>query len=1061
MISDAPEVRVLRTTVDSVLGTALLVLGLVAALPAPAGAERATVREYRRTFRTYPFSDPDPIPHGGRIYPYYRFDGFTDRAEDREWTVVELENRWIRVTVLPEIGGKIWSAVEKSTGKGFLYGNQVVKFRDVALRGPWTSGGIEANYGIIGHAPHGATPVDYVGRQHADGSASVVLGALDLLTRTSWRLEVAVPADKAYFTTSSLWHNATPLEQPYYTWMNAGLKAAGNLQFIYPGTHHLEHDGTARPWPIEPKTGRDVSFYEKNDFGSYKAYHVLGRMADFFAAFWHDEDFGMGRFSLRDEKLGKKVWIWGLSREGMIWEQLLTDSDGQYVEVQSGRSFNQAGGNSTKTPFKHRGFVPYGTDTWTEYWFPVKGTQGLVAASPLGGLNVRLREGGLEVLFSPLAVVDDTLEVLDEERVVFATRVSARPLEPWATTVSVAVPAERLRVRIGGNRLERLEWKGDSKAGELSRPLQSPADFDWNSVYGLWLKGKELIRQRSYAPAAEALAACLRKDPHYVPALGDLALLRLFAMDAGGAFDLARRALAIDTYDPAANYYYGLAARRLSRFDDARDGFELAAQSVELRGAAWTELAKLALHAGDFARAALNAERSLELNQRNLEARQLIALVRRLQGHRVEARNALDALLALDPLSAFGGFEKALAEGGEDALRAFAASVRNEMPQETFLELAAWYRSLGRPAEAGSVLKLAPQTAEVLYWRARLETHDAAAQALLQQADEASPERVFPFRPESAEVLQWAASRSANWRPRYYLALVHWGVGNLDEARRLLDECGEQPDYPPFYAARAQVLENVSPERSRADLEQAARRDPSQWRFGKMLAERQLRHGQPAAALETVRRYCDQFPANYVLGMLDARTLLANGRHQEAADRLARLRVLPYEAGTEGRRLHREAHLMLAVQALRKEDAAGALRSIDTARLWPENLGAGKPYAEDVDERLEDLLAAQCLSRRGESAAADKMLRRVEALGAPPHGIGILVRALALRQMGRAAEGQKLLDDWAARDSGNTLATWALRAYRGQVGPPPETGSEEVRVLAAWLRTGSSRVESR
>ena len=145
----------------SVALLASLALGL---FPSLARAERATVREYRKTFRTYPFSDPDPIARAGRIYPYFRFDGFTDRPVDKEWTVVELENDWIRVTVLPEIGGKIWTAVEKSTGKPFLYGNQVVKFRDVAMRGPWTSGGIEANYGIIGHTPNCATPVDYVTR---------------------------------------------------------------------------------------------------------------------------------------------------------------------------------------------------------------------------------------------------------------------------------------------------------------------------------------------------------------------------------------------------------------------------------------------------------------------------------------------------------------------------------------------------------------------------------------------------------------------------------------------------------------------------------------------------------------------------------------------------------------------------------------------------------------------------------------------------------------------------------------------------------------------------------
>jgi tetratricopeptide (TPR) repeat protein len=1026
-----------------------LLLALVTSLPSRAAADGATVREYRKAFRTYPYSDPDPIPNAGRIYPYFRFDGFTERPVEREWTVVELENPWIRITVLPEIGGKIWSAVEKSTGRSFLYGNSVVKFRDIAMRGPWTSGGIEANYGTIGHTPNCATPVDYLTRQNPDGSASVVIGVLDLLTRTPWRLEVTVPADKAYFTTTSLWHNATPLDQPYYTWMNAGIKAAGNLELVYPGTHFIGHGGEPSPWPVDSK-GRNLSFYEKNDFGPAKSYHVLGRLTDFFGAFWHDDDFGVGRYSPRDEKLGKKIWIWGLSRQGMIWEKLLTDTDGQYVEVQSGRSFNQAAEDSSWTPFKHRGFLPYGTDTWTEYWFPVKGTKGLVAASPLGGLNVRPRDGGVDVLFSPLQAVSDTLEVLDGDRVVFTAPVSARPLETWTATVPVAVPLERLTVRIGGSR---LEWSGDPKAAELSRPLESPPDFDWGSVFGLWLKGKELLRQRSYGPAREALEACLRLDPHYAPALADLALLRYRGMDYAGAFDLARRALAIDTYDPSANYYYGLAARKLGRLDDARDGFELAAQSVELRGAAWTELAKMALRAGDLARAAFDAERSLDFNRRNLEALQLLTLVHRLRSEQAKVGEALDALLALDPLSPFGRFERARLEGGEPAAHAFATGVRNEMPQETFLELAAWYHDLGRLGECAQVLELAPPNAEVLYWLARAKDRlgDAGAEAFLRKADEASPQLVFPFRPESAEVLQWAASRSSSWRPRYYLALVHWGAGNLDEARRLFDECGERPDYAPFYAGRALAFEGASRERSMADLERAARLDPNQWRFGRMLAERQLRQGQPVRALETAGAYAARFPDSYILGMLHAKALLANGRYRESADRLARLRVIPYEGSVEGRRLYRETWLMLAAEAFRKSDLARALRSIDTARLWPENLGAGKPYPENVDERLEDWLAARCLSRRGRNAEANELLQRVTAFGGRERGAGILVHALALKQAGREAEGQQVLADWSAHEPGSALAAWASQAYGGDLRPLPEGAGEDARVLAAWI----------
>ncbi|MCU0251730.1 MAG: DUF5107 domain-containing protein, partial [Vicinamibacterales bacterium] len=431
---------------------ALWLLLLIPAL-AEAAPGAATVRTYKKVIRTYPFSDPNPIPVVDRIYPYFRFDGYTDTPVDKAWTVVELENDYLRVTVFPEIGGKIWSAVEKSTGRSFIYDNRVVKFRDIAMRGPWTSGGIEPNYGIIGHTPNCATPVDYETSTGGFG-ARVVVGVLDLLTRTPWRLEITLPSDAAYFTTRSIWHNATPIEQPYYTWMNTGIKAAGNLELIYPGTHHIGHGGEVAPWPVDPATGRNLAFYEQNNFGPYKSYHVVGRYTDFFGAYWHDDEFGMGRYSTRDDKLGKKAWIWGLSRQGMIWEKLLTDTDGQYVEVQSGRLFNQAAEASTFTPFKHRGFEPHSTDTWTEYWFPVKGTGGFVDARPRGVLNVILpgavRPGpspgapptkaqALEVRLSALERIDDPIEVLDGDRVVFSTRLQLAPMEMWRQTIDTPV----------------------------------------------------------------------------------------------------------------------------------------------------------------------------------------------------------------------------------------------------------------------------------------------------------------------------------------------------------------------------------------------------------------------------------------------------------------------------------------------------------------------------------------------------------------------------------------------------------------------------------------------
>jgi tetratricopeptide (TPR) repeat protein len=1051
-----------RVVAAFLLLLAVLAPGLLAAQassPRPAG--RATVREYKKVIRTYPFSDPNPIPVVGRIYPYFRYDGYTDTPVDREWTVVELENDFLKVTILPEVGGKIWSAIEKSTGRSFIYDNKVVKFRDIAMRGPWTSGGIEPNYGIIGHTPNCATPVDYVTSEH-EGQASVTVGVLDLLTRTRWRLIVSLPRDKAYFTTRSYWYNQTPIEQPYYSWMNTGIKAAGNLELIYPGTNYIGHGGELFPWPMHPENGRNLAFYEQNDFGPYKSYHVLGRYSDFFGAYWHDDDFGMGRYSTRDDKLGKKAWIWGLSRQGMIWEKLLTDTDGQYVEVQSGRLFNQAAEQSTFTPFKHRGFEPYSTDTWVEYWFPVKGTRGFVKANERGALNVvlpgTLRPGvgkgapavtakALELRFSPLVAVTDTLEVLDGDRVVFSAPLALKPLETWSQSVDVRVPAERLRVRIGN-------WLDYRPTGdELSRPLESPKGFDWESVQGLHLKGKEWMRQRDYVQAQSALEACLKKDPDYLPALADLAIVRYRAIDYKGAWDLARRGLAIDTYDPASNYYYGLASVRLGRTVDALDGFEVAAQSPAFRPAALIELAKIHLRKRELAKAWDNAVWAELWNTEALEPRQLRTLLSRLKGETTPASIAASSFSA--PESHFDRFERFLVLRDEPSRRLFLDAVRNEMPHETFLEMAAWYHDLGRLDEARQLLEMAPPNDEVLYWLAFVQDdmRDPAAAETLKKADAASPRLVFPFRSESAPVFEWAMGKTSNWRPKYYLALIDWSRNDVARARGLLQQCGDAPDFAPFYAARAKAFETVSRESALADLRRAAVLEPAEWRYGKLLVERQIEDKAFPEALAIAARYAAAAPSNYILGMLHAKTLILNRRFADASALLGRLNVLPYEGSTDARALYREAELMVGASEFAAGRFDAALKRVNAAREWPEHLGAGKPYPADVDERLEDWLEAICLQGQGKPQERRAVVERLAGRGARG-GIGQLLSAAALAFTGRSAEGERLFTAWAGQQKDPEVAEWGRRLIAGERPAWPATApaSDELRILVEWLR---------
>ena len=325
-------------------------------------------------FKTYGFSNPDPVPAvAERRYPYFRYDGSTHDGVMRTWRTVVLENENVRVTLMPEIGGKVWGATDKKTGTDFIYYNHVVKFRDVAMRGPWCSGGIEFNFGIMGHAPSCATPVDWAVRTNADESVSVFVSSADYITRSQWQVEVRLAPGAEEFETRTTWFNSSGLPQPYYHWMNAAFSLKGNPRFIFPGTSYIGHEGDVHAWPRDA-AGHELDVYKGNAFGGPKSYHVLPGDAGVYAIWWPESAVGAVHRSASWEKYGRKIWLWALSREGGIWEDLLTDADGQYTELQSGRCFNQPRLGNYRTPFKHPVFSPGSTERFAERWGVLRGT---------------------------------------------------------------------------------------------------------------------------------------------------------------------------------------------------------------------------------------------------------------------------------------------------------------------------------------------------------------------------------------------------------------------------------------------------------------------------------------------------------------------------------------------------------------------------------------------------------------------------------------------------------------------------------------------------------------
>ena len=1012
----------------------MLILLCATSLLQPLFAQQATVTETVETVKTYPFSDPDPVADPSDLfYPYFRFDGFSAKGTDRQWKVVSLENDYIKLPLFPEIGGKIWGAVDKTTGKEFIYNNHVVKFRDIAMRGPWTSGGIEFNFGIIGHAPTSSTPVDYVTRQKPDGSVSCYVSSYELVTRTLWTVEVNLPKDKAYFTTTTTWHNSSSIVQPYYQWMNAGYPAAGNAEFCYPGTNYIGHGGELHSFPLDEQ-GRDISWYEKNDFGNSKSYHIVGKYNDFYGAYWHDNDFGSIHHADYDEKLGMKIFLWGLSREGGIWEDLLTDTNGQYIELQSGRMYNQPASNSSLTPYKHTAFGPQATDRWTEYWFPVKGIKGVSKASRIGALNVLREDGFLKLYFSPLQKLSTSIKLYEGEKEMNSIPLNCGVLETWKDSIPLnkAVAAGRLKVVVGEDLLVYSEVPSDNIT---SRPKQLPADFDWSSAYGLYTQGEQWMNQKVLDKAEKFLLASLEKDPYFVPALTDLASLYYRQGRYDEALARCETALSINTYDGDVNYLYGLCNMALGNHTDAKDGFSVASYSPGVRSAAYEKLAEMYLMDRNWTKAEHYALRSKEFNQMNLSADHVLMVVYRKTNQPEKAKALIDPLLEDLPLYHAARFKQLYqGEGSGHPIDDLQSLIRNELPFETYMELAEWYESVGCTEEALSLLSCAGNYPIALYKQAYLlhqAGNDDESRGMLQRAGALSPAMVFPFRPSSLKALEWAKTVQPDWKIDYYEALIRWANQDKAKALELLENCGEA-DYAPFYLSRASLKEGES---RLADLLKAEQIEMS-WRTGFALINHYVANNQWQKAVETGKKYTKKYPSNYYIGLKYAKALCETGQYQPCISLLSRMQVLPNEGSYAGRAVYREANLYRAMEQLSHKNYKQVVKSVETSKEWPENLGVGKPYDNMIDNRLEDYLEAKAAAGAGQgdgrktsallAAVADYTISRSHFES------GNLLSALALRESGKVQEADHMVAAWSTDFPENRVVQWCTAIYRGE-----------------------------
>ena len=961
----------------------------------------ARISEEIRVLDTYPFSDPNPIPilaTDRRLYPYHTFEGYSATSEPREWKVVKMENDLIEVFILPEVGGKVWGAVVKGSGHEFIYRNEVMKFRDIALRGPWTSGGVEFNFGVIGHTPATATPVDYAVRENDDGSVSTFVGAMDLPSRTHWRVEVRLPPDKAYFETHALWYNPTPLEQPYYNWMTAAAFAQDDLEIYVPGGSYLEHSGRERPWPVDEE-GRLLPLYRNNAFGGNKSYHVVGELNDFFGGYYHDDGYGWGHWARYEDMPGQKMWLWALSRAGGIWEDLLTDGDGQYVEFQAGRLFVQYSPGGHRNPVTQAGFDPVSASRWTETWFPVEGIGGLTDVSREGAMHVEREGSQLRVAVNGFGDVDAPLQVWSGDDLVATVTVDVAALQPFEATFEV-VADEPFRVALP--ELD-LDYSSDPSGRMLDRPFEVAPDA-WRSIPEadrLVFEARELAKGRRYAEARGLYEEAAALEPWNRGVLLGLGGLALRSARYEEGLEHARRALQLDIYDAEANFLAGNLYRALGRPADARDSFGWAARAVGFRAAAHVQLAEIMLVGREWGEAKRYARLALDVDRYSVPGWQLLAVVARQVGDEGGAERARAELLGMDPLHHFVLAERYLAEPSVENRRALTASMQGEYLEQTLLELAIGYKNRGRPEDALALLAIGEDVGAgplVAAWQAFLKD-DVSGLGVPSGDDLAF---VFPFRTETLPVLRWAAEHGGHWSWRYLLGLNQWALDRDDEAAATLAALRDQPDYGPAYAARGHLLAARGGDPG-LDFQRAVEFDPDD-RILRVALTRHLQgEGRWAGALQESARAREIFPDDFNLALLHVRSLLHLGGYREAIEVLAATHVLPSENARESHRLHELAHVGAALDELDDGNRHAARDNLEAGLLWPESLGQGRPY--DPDERLVRFVMGVAARLAGDAVAAREAFEAVVVgtadLAGPPGSVGDLLGIAASHFLGQ------------------------------------------------------------
>ncbi|WP_431277961.1 DUF5107 domain-containing protein [Leifsonia poae] len=926
----------------------------------------------------------------GRVYPIPFIDTVSTEAHPREWQAVHLENRWLRVMVLPELGGRIHIGYDKTSGYDFFYRNHVIKPALVGLAGPWISGGVEFNWPQH-HRPATFQPVDASIEEDDDGSVTVWCSDHDPFTRMKGMHGIRLHPDRAVVELVARLHNRTSDVQTFLWWANVAAEVHDDYQSFFPTDVHYVADHarraiTAFPAADRPYYGIDyparaatdgdrLDFYRNIPVPT--SYMVTDTEDDFFGGYDHRARAGFVHVADRHIAPGKKQWTWGNAEFGRAWDALLTDHDGPYVELMAGVY--------TDNQPDFAWLEPGETKEFSQLWYPIHeigpAHQATVDAA------VRLDVGAEVVSAGVCVTAEHSARVMLTLRgeVVFDEEARIAPGLPYRFEIpSESASASEYELAVTAQSRELIRWRPrpEEHGEEPWTATEPPAPHDVDSADELYYTGVHLMQNRH--PTRSPLPyweEALRRDPldsRCNIAMGDHFYRR-------GRYDLAethlRRALERqrrrngNPRDGESAYLLGLVLTRADRLDAAIDAFAKAAWDVRWAAPSHLEIARIQARRGNDREALASVDRSLAKNAEDSRANALRAIVLRRLGRMREADEHLRRRAQIDPLD---HLTLLLMSSPMTADPRTMLDVAGELSAAGELETAAHIlaaAAAAQPGVAGNVRPLAHLHRSLLL---RKLGRDDEARLALDEAHTSDRRRCFPAGLDDHDALQAILREDPDDHiVGSMLGMLLYDAGRETEAAELWCRAVEAG------VADAVVLRNAAI----ATVNLTGRtRDALDWynraialnASARLLYERDQLLARDGARAETRlalledRRDSvlerDDLTVSYCLLLTQA------GRARDALEIFESRRFAPWEGG-EGQTLAawESVSLALSREAERGEDIDSALRYAKAALTPPSSLGEARhPLASTRDIQLR---LATLFLRSGDEESA----RRAEA----------------------------------------------------------------------------------